>query len=176
MTTAVARRASPILASMVVLVFPAGARSQVTNPSNGHVYMLTSASTTIQSARAEAAAAGGYLVAINDAAEQAWLVSTFPGQILFIGLSDEISEGTYLWDSGEPFAFSAWCPGEPTNGPFVDEAFAMMSYSARAGVGTTEAAGVSAVRHPSTGSSRSPDRRRSYSWGQGAAKRGPIPP
>ncbi len=90
------------------------APAQVFNPANGHVYVLSGTATTIQAARAAATAAGGYLVAINDAAENAFLQANFTGR-LWIGFSDELVEGTFAWDSGEPVTYTNWCAGEPNN-------------------------------------------------------------
>lgn len=102
------------LAALLLLVVP-GLRAQtVFNPATGHLYTLSTTATTIQAARAAALAAGGYLVAINDAAENAFLQANFIGR-RWIGLSDEITEGTFLWDSGEPFVYTNWCAGEPNN-------------------------------------------------------------
>lgn len=76
-------------------------------------------------ARAAAASAGGTLAAIHDAGDQAFLEG-FLGGVLdssrtyFIGGSDEISEGTFLWDDGSPFGYTKWgAPTEPNN--FNDE-------------------------------------------------------
>jgi hypothetical protein len=40
-----------------------------------------------------------------------------------IGLSDELNEGVFLWDSGEPLAYTNWRPDEPNNNlfPFGEE-------------------------------------------------------
>lgn len=46
---------------------------------NGHWYRLTSEALSWHEAEAEAVAAGGHLVTINDAAENQWLVATFGG-------------------------------------------------------------------------------------------------
>jgi hypothetical protein len=53
-------------------------------------------------------------VAINGAAENAFVQANFTGRV-WIGLSDEIVEGTFLWDSGEPLTYTNWCAGEPNN-------------------------------------------------------------
>lgn len=122
-------RIFPAFPSTIVaaaLAVSSAARAQVTNPTNGHVYTLTASSMSIQDARLAAAALGGYLAAVNDADEQAWILAAFPGTpVSWIGLSDEATEGTYVWDSGEPFAYSAWCPGEPNNGPGGDEDYVL---------------------------------------------------
>ncbi len=35
-----------------------------------------------------------------------------------IGLSDDLNEGDFLWDSGEPLAYTNWRPDEPNDNPF----------------------------------------------------------
>jgi hypothetical protein len=83
---------------------------------NGHLYMLTPTQMDITGARAFAASQGGYLVAINDAAENAWVASKMSASDkVWLGLSDEITEGVFLWDSGEPFIYSSWNAGEPND-------------------------------------------------------------
>ena len=107
-----------VLSVFLIAVASPETRAQVVNPANGHTYMLTPAGMSFAQARAYAQAAGGYLVSITDAAEQAFVAAQFSTAgttRLWIGLSDEVTEGVFRWDSGEPFAYSAWCPGEPNN-------------------------------------------------------------
>ncbi|WP_233467081.1 lectin-like protein [Dolichospermum flos-aquae] len=83
---------------------------------NGSQYTLTSYGTW-QEAQAQAQSLGGNLVTINNQAEQDWLVSTFGvNQTLWIGLTDEVTEGTFNWVSGEISTYTNWLPGEPNNG------------------------------------------------------------
>ena len=82
---------------------------------NGSQYTLTSYGTW-QEAQAEAQSLGGNLVTINNQAEQDWLISTFGvNQTLWIGLTDEVTEGTFKWVSGEISTYTNWLPGEPNN-------------------------------------------------------------
>ena len=83
---------------------------------NGSQYTLTSYGTW-QEAQAQAQSLGGNLVTINNQAEQDWLISTFGvNQTLWIGLTDEVTEGTFNWVSGEISTYTNWLPGEPNNG------------------------------------------------------------
>jgi hypothetical protein len=87
---------------------------------NGHTYYLVSGANW-NSAEGKAVSLGGHLATINDAAENAWVLSTF-GSIggvdrhLWIGLNDKVDEGTFTWSSGEDATFSNWLTGEPNNG------------------------------------------------------------
>jgi len=96
------------------------------NPANGHTYVLGERQLPHCLAQDYAASLGGYLVAVNDAAEDAWIRANFNGQgYTWLGCSDEAVEGVWAWDSGEAFVFSAWCPGEPNN--FFQENWAIMN-------------------------------------------------
>ena len=62
----------------------------------------------------------GHLVTVSDASEWAFVLDhvddqSFPARDTWVGLTDIASSGTYAWVTGEPFTFSAWGPGEPTN-------------------------------------------------------------
>jgi len=95
----------------------------VVNPANGHTYYLSTNRLLIGPAQALAASIGGYLVAINDAAEDAWISANFanvPATYLWLGLHRPGSGLPFTqWDSGEPLVYTNWCPGEP-NGPFTE--------------------------------------------------------
>ena len=96
---------------------------------NGHLYGVTVGSGSWQDAENEAVSYGGHLVAINDAAKNAFLVSNiltgaFSEIPLWIGLNDSAVEGTFEWSNGEPFIYSNWNVGEPNSicctGPLSD--------------------------------------------------------
>jgi streptogramin lyase len=91
----------------------------IRNPANGHdYYLLTQSNWT--DAEAEAIELGGHLATIDDAAENAWVVSNFSEyqnvhRSLWIGLTDQAVEGTFVWTSGEPVTYTNWAAGEPNN-------------------------------------------------------------
>lgn len=79
-------------------------------------YAVTDDWYTWHAAEAFAQSQGGHLVAINDADENDWIVSTFGGNELFwIGLTDQEQEGTFLWTNGDPFTYDNWNGGEPND-------------------------------------------------------------
>lgn len=84
---------------------------------NGHAYVLTSGSMTWADAEAYAESLGGHLVTINDAAENAWATSLISNYgAVWIGLTDEATEGTWVWSNGESATYRNWASGEPSGG------------------------------------------------------------
>ncbi|MFM6623122.1 MAG: lectin-like protein [Dolichospermum sp.] len=95
---------------------------------NGSQYTLTSYGTW-QQAQSQALSLGGNLVTINTAAEQDWLVSTFGGnEQLWIGLTDEVTEGQFNWVSNETSTYTNWFPGQPDNGGPQGEDYVVMNF------------------------------------------------
>ena len=89
------------------------------NPANGHRYEVITCGTWTQ-CDAAARAKGGNLVTIRSAAENAWLVANiFPISnnegAIWMGATDEGTEGVWRWRSGEAFLYSNWNTGEPNN-------------------------------------------------------------
>lgn len=90
--------------------------SDVVNPANGHIYRLLPP-TSWAAAEAEAVSLGGHLATIRSASEQQWVWSTFgsASDILWIGINDVATEGTFAWTSGEPVTYTDWGPNAPDN-------------------------------------------------------------
>lgn len=79
-------------------------------------YAVTDLTYTWHEAEAHAQSLGAHLVAINDATENSWLVSTFGGsEVLWMGATDEAVEGAWVWTNGDPFSYNNWNPGEPND-------------------------------------------------------------
>jgi hypothetical protein len=103
----------------------------VQNTENGSLYFLLSADTW-QNSEAEAVTLGGHLVTINDAAEQAWVFSTFGGyggedRHLWIGFHDSNFEGQWEWINGDPVTYTNWDPFSPSpNAGFPTEDYGYM--------------------------------------------------
>ncbi|MBC7815862.1 MAG: hypothetical protein IAG10_03065 [Planctomycetaceae bacterium] len=92
----------------------------ITNPANGHRYALLSTDSWT-GAEIDAISMGGHLATINDAAENAFLLSTFGNfgnqqRLLWIGLTDVHTEGTFRWTSRQPVSYTNWGVGEPNGG------------------------------------------------------------
>ena len=102
-----------LLASIFIALNQSAAQQRLITYNN-HAYVLV-LEQNIAGARAHAMTVGGYLTSINDAAENEIIRELFLPPIfeVLIGLSDEVTEGTFLWDSAEPFAFMNWAPGHP---------------------------------------------------------------
>ncbi|HKQ49065.1 MAG TPA: LamG-like jellyroll fold domain-containing protein [Phycisphaerae bacterium] len=103
----------------------------VTNPSNGHYYLLTSSAMPWPSAEAYAVSLGGHLATVRSAADNQWIVQTFDPLTaqtsVFIGFNDIEIEGTWRWSSGEPAGYTNWLSGEPNNSGNEDWAELLLS-------------------------------------------------
>ena len=87
----------------------------VVNPTNGHAYKKIYCP-DIMDAMTLAAAENAYLVSINDAAEEAWILGVFEPDSFWIGLSDFAEEGQWVWHSGEPVTYTNWGADEQYGG------------------------------------------------------------
>ena len=87
------------------------------NPATGHYYLLHEEGLPWEEAEQHAIEHGGHLVTINDAAEHDWLVATVGTGSYWMGMNDIAREGTWVWASGEPVAYTNWYPGEPSDTP-----------------------------------------------------------
>ena len=99
----------------------------VVNPANGHAYKRIRCESW-DDANIQAVAEDAYLVAINDAAEQDWISKTFGPHGCWIGLTDHVNEGEWVWASGEPVTFTNWAPHEPHDTDWGDEDFVSMGF------------------------------------------------
>ena len=84
------------------------------NPDNRHAYKMIRCETR-EAAQAQAAAQDAHLVAINDAAEEQWILEVFGRRENFwIGLTDGIKEGKLQWDNGESITYTNWNSSKET--------------------------------------------------------------
>jgi len=56
---------------------------------------------------------GGHLVTITTSGENSFIFGLWPSG--WIGLTDEVTEGTWRWVTGETYSYSSWNSGEPNN-------------------------------------------------------------
>lgn len=118
--------AAPLVLVVLVVDGALGAviDGPIVNPANSHAYyVLTNQSWT--DSEIEAVALGGHLVTINDEEENLWVFDTFVPILqsrgisanngFWIGLSDNVTEGTFVWISGEEVTYTNWGSGEPNN-------------------------------------------------------------
>jgi hypothetical protein len=94
------------------------------NSANGHCYEYVAEAVTWLAARDACVNRGAYLATIADADENAF-VSTLCGCDRWIGLNDLLVEGTFVWVTGEPVAYTNWSPGEPSNNSGVQHCVRM---------------------------------------------------
>jgi hypothetical protein len=99
----------------------------VINPANGHLYYRLTASTWPEAECFAATRLLSHLVTIDDAAENEFVRSTFgrtPGIVgLWIGLSDEFTEGMFAWSSGATVGYTNWEGGVAQGGDVEDYVF-----------------------------------------------------
>jgi hypothetical protein len=103
----------------------------VVNPANGSVYYLLS-QTDWTTSEMEAVKLGGHLATIRNSDDQAFVFGTFSNyggvqRLLWIGLTDGASEGTFRWVDGSPVTYTNWASGEPNNAG-ANENFVAMYY------------------------------------------------
>ena len=89
---------------------------QATANYNGHTYQLLSAANWVDS-EAFAVTQGGHLVAVNDAAENTFLNTTWGAQqTLWIGLFRTAPNApTFAWTNGDAVTYTNWSANEPNN-------------------------------------------------------------
>ncbi|XP_048245641.1 macrophage mannose receptor 1-like isoform X1 [Haliotis rufescens] len=88
-------------------------------------------------AKAECRRKGGFLVTVNDAETQAFLVSSlvdldFANHGIWIGLNDQKTESSYEWASGDIVTFTDWASGEPNFAHGMEDCVVMKSTKAYA--------------------------------------------
>jgi hypothetical protein len=107
-----------MIAFGIVMLTSSSGQAAIYNSATGHWYDIVDpgANGSWTNAESKAVALGGHLVTINDAAEEAWLRTTFgSGTRYWIGFTDEAVEGTWVWASGEPVTYTHWNQGEPND-------------------------------------------------------------
>jgi hypothetical protein len=80
---------------------------------NGHSYYRSTGSAYWSTAKSNCAAMGGHLVTVTTSGENAFIYNLWPSG--WIGLTDEVTEGTWKWVTGETYSYTSWNSGEPNN-------------------------------------------------------------
>ncbi len=83
---------------------------------NGHQYFISNQLANWRDAKQLCINNGGYLAAITSQAENDFLKSKL-NDMVFIGLNDETTEGTFEWANGEPLVYTNWALGQPAQSP-----------------------------------------------------------
>ena len=81
---------------------------------NTHTYFISTQKETWQKADSIASSLGGHLVSINSVTENLFL-STAVLDRFWIGLTDSVTEGTFVWTSGETVSYTNWSVLQPDN-------------------------------------------------------------
>ena len=77
------------------------------NPDNRHAYKRIYADTH-EEALAQATTQDAHLVAINDKAEQEWILAVFGKENYWIGSISNAKESSKKWDNGDPVTYTNW--------------------------------------------------------------------
>ena len=86
-----------------------------TNQQNygGHSYYRSTGVAYWTTAKTNCSNMGGHLVTITSSGEQSFIFGLWPSG--WIGLTDEVTEGTWRWVTGETYSYTNWNNGEPNN-------------------------------------------------------------
>lgn len=97
----------------------AGCVEMSTCVSECSLYFLNPQQMSGSQAQAFAQTLGANLVSVQNAAENTCILSSLvslgygDGDVVWIGFSDEISEGSFVWYDQSPISYTNWAPGEP---------------------------------------------------------------
>lgn len=83
------------------------------NNYNGHSYYRSTGTAIWTVARQNCIDMGGHLVTVTTSGENSFIYNLWPSG--WIGLTDEVTEGTWRWVTGETYSYSSWNAGEPNN-------------------------------------------------------------
>jgi hypothetical protein len=105
-----------LLLFIVILSLKADSR-QILFDRNGHFYQRFDTTLTWSDAVKYCQARGGHLVTITTPEENEFVYRNFgiEGANLWIGATDEVTERTWRWVTGEPFVYNNWATQMPDN-------------------------------------------------------------
>ncbi len=81
---------------------------------SGHEYFVSTIVSTFAEAKLNAYLLGGHLATVTSAGEESF-ITTATSLPAWIGLTDEATEGTFQWITGEPFSYTDWAVDQPDN-------------------------------------------------------------
>jgi hypothetical protein len=85
---------------------------------NGHRYYRSNRTMTWTAAKTLCERSGGHLATITSAEENTFLSSSTR---MWIGLTDEVTEGTYRWVTNEPYSYYNWATNQPDNSSGIED-------------------------------------------------------
>ena len=94
----------------------AGGDAHAVDPSTGSCLFIFRAPKTRADAAAACAANAAQLATVKSAATNAVVQSLAAGADAFLGATDAVTEGAYLWPDGTGLVFQNFRAGEPNNG------------------------------------------------------------
>ena len=81
-------------------------------PFNGRWYRVYLEKCGCLRARASCSALGGQLASVSDEPTHIFIQQLAKGLTLWLGATDEKTEGAWVWPNGKEMTFKAWAPGE----------------------------------------------------------------
>lgn len=81
----------------------------------GHTFKISGAILTWDAAKADCENHGGHLATSTDAGKNKFLVSMAGGNVIWLGATDEATEGAWKWITGETWSYTNWNSGEPND-------------------------------------------------------------
>jgi len=113
-----------------------GGDSRIVDPSTGACYMFFATAMPRDAARSICRGFGpaAHLASIQSTSESALVTSLVGTNDAFIGGSDEVTEGKFVWEDGMPIQLTNWNVGEPNNGGGLFEEDCIVVLGSRNGV------------------------------------------
>ncbi|MGN6368880.1 MAG: lectin-like protein [Phycisphaerae bacterium] len=107
---------------LVALTSSAALAAPLLDPANGHYYDVITPPAGISWSAANAAAQSstflatpGHLATFSSQSEFDFVTSHFPTNFTWIGFTDQVTEGQFLWVTSQPVNYTRWLLHEPNN-------------------------------------------------------------
>ena len=82
---------------------------------DGHRYFCSTGPANWGSAKSISEQLGGRMAIINSEKENKFLASKLNGLTAWLGATDEVREGRFVWLDDKPLTFTSWLPGQPND-------------------------------------------------------------